>query len=622
MAWYLRKSVSIGPVRLNVSRSGIGTSVGIKGFRIGVKPNGRSYIHAGRHGLYYREGLGSIKQNIQEANQCTLNVLDTTIFKTISSTELASESKRDFINQLNESYKAFRLDYLVGLVSLIAAIFTFNANTNLMLCVILLGIISTTLVARWESHRRTINIFYEFENDNYSRYEQIILAFNYIAECKCIWSLLTSRKLYNTHESKLNAGASTLIDRLAISAGRGNPPWVQTNITIPILKTTGRSLYFMPDGILIYDDKGVGLIEYTGLKITFDTTRFIEDFTPSDAKIVGTTWKYANVNGGPDRRFNNNSKLSICLYGELKIEAQGHLLLYIMTSQSDAPKKFKDSLSNIVKNSAKSEKISRNTSQEICSNNQVSKKSNTIIETNQHELDYDIQNVPNQTFQETHIQQELFSNPNVVVDDSSISWNKEMHKLLDKADILLNDKKYKEAETKYNELLDFARLQNNSLYNSLAINRLKDIKDKIDSCKSNTVIDPSISWNDKMHELLDTADILLKNKKYKEAKIKYDELLNLAKVQKNSLYNSLVFSRLEELKDKTDSYDPCYPSALFDIKMINEIIEDARFHEVEKDYKKALSKYIEVRMYGIMYSSSPYIDLAKTKIEELKRLEG
>lgn len=58
MAFYLRKSVKIGPVRFNLSKSGIGTSVGVKGFRVGVRPNGRSYIHAGRYGLYYRQELG------------------------------------------------------------------------------------------------------------------------------------------------------------------------------------------------------------------------------------------------------------------------------------------------------------------------------------------------------------------------------------------------------------------------------------------------------------------------------------------------------------------------------------------------------------------------------------
>src|SRR5713226_5821222 len=58
MGFYLRKSVGFGPFRLNLSRSGLGASFGVKGARIGVGPKGM-YIHAGRGGLYYRQSLGS-----------------------------------------------------------------------------------------------------------------------------------------------------------------------------------------------------------------------------------------------------------------------------------------------------------------------------------------------------------------------------------------------------------------------------------------------------------------------------------------------------------------------------------------------------------------------------------
>ncbi|WP_093470994.1 DUF4236 domain-containing protein [Paenibacillus popilliae] len=40
MGFYFRKSVSFGGIRLNFSKSGLGTSVGIKGFCFGVSPHG------------------------------------------------------------------------------------------------------------------------------------------------------------------------------------------------------------------------------------------------------------------------------------------------------------------------------------------------------------------------------------------------------------------------------------------------------------------------------------------------------------------------------------------------------------------------------------------------------
>ena len=43
MGFYYRKSVSLGPFRVNVSKSGVGCSVGGRGFRTGVSAKGRRY---------------------------------------------------------------------------------------------------------------------------------------------------------------------------------------------------------------------------------------------------------------------------------------------------------------------------------------------------------------------------------------------------------------------------------------------------------------------------------------------------------------------------------------------------------------------------------------------------
>src|SRR5262249_55541386 len=54
------------------------------------------------------------------------------------------------------------------------------------------------------------------------------------------------------------------------------------------------------------------------LEISNYPIRFIEEESvPSDAPVVDQTWRYVNKTGGPDRRFNSNKQLPICLYGEL-----------------------------------------------------------------------------------------------------------------------------------------------------------------------------------------------------------------------------------------------------------------------------------------------------------------
>lgn len=43
MGWCYRKSLNFGPFRVNLSKSGIGYSVGGLGFRTGVRAGGRRY---------------------------------------------------------------------------------------------------------------------------------------------------------------------------------------------------------------------------------------------------------------------------------------------------------------------------------------------------------------------------------------------------------------------------------------------------------------------------------------------------------------------------------------------------------------------------------------------------
>ncbi|WP_255475135.1 DUF4236 domain-containing protein [Pseudocitrobacter sp. 73] len=56
MSFYIKKSIRVGPMRFNLSKSGVGASIGIKGLRFGTGPRG-NYIHIGAGGVYYRASL-------------------------------------------------------------------------------------------------------------------------------------------------------------------------------------------------------------------------------------------------------------------------------------------------------------------------------------------------------------------------------------------------------------------------------------------------------------------------------------------------------------------------------------------------------------------------------------
>jgi hypothetical protein len=56
MEWSFRRSVRMGPLRVSVSRSGVGASVGVGGARVGVGPRG-SYVSFSGGGFQYQRKL-------------------------------------------------------------------------------------------------------------------------------------------------------------------------------------------------------------------------------------------------------------------------------------------------------------------------------------------------------------------------------------------------------------------------------------------------------------------------------------------------------------------------------------------------------------------------------------
>jgi hypothetical protein len=90
MGFYIRKSLKAGPLRFNLSKSGIGVSTGIKGFRIGTGPRG-NYVHIGRKGLYYRKTTPS---SINRSSKSRISQKQQSPAKQIPAEHLSVEMKK------------------------------------------------------------------------------------------------------------------------------------------------------------------------------------------------------------------------------------------------------------------------------------------------------------------------------------------------------------------------------------------------------------------------------------------------------------------------------------------------------------------------------------------------
>lgn len=346
MGFYIRKSISVGPFRFNLSKSGVGISTGIKGFRVGMSPRG-TYVHVGRDGLYYRvtvphSGPRRPPRSIErpfnpDATQPIRNP-DPVVMHAIESVETISiedSSSADLVAEMNAKRKRIRFWPLVllGTGGLCIAAAQLNAPRWVMIAAGAIGLAATLAVAIWDQLRKTTVLMYELEPEIENKLEQLQTAIKKLASCGGTWHVSAKGRVTDW---KRNAGAGHLVSRRGIRIGTvTNPAYVKTNVATPSIPVGRQTLYFFPDKVLVFEPHGVGAVSYENLNVHASPTQFIEsESVPRDATIVDYTWRFVNKKGGPDRRFNNNRRLPITLYEDISFTSSSGLNELIQISRT------------------------------------------------------------------------------------------------------------------------------------------------------------------------------------------------------------------------------------------------------------------------------------------------
>jgi hypothetical protein len=335
MGFYIRKSLKAGPFRFNLSKSGIGVSAGVPGFRVGSGPRG-NYVHMGTHGLYYRASLNGprpanrgrtqsrqIVSGSSSASHSRPVYAQSVEMEDITGTDVQSLQPTgggDLVQQLNEASGRVRF-------ALPAAIVLFIAGCCFLPWGLILWALAVPLVwwlALRDDARKSVVVFYDVNDAQAEWYQHMVDACSGLASAQAIWRIVQQGQTANPYQRKVNAGAGTLVNRIPGHAHLTGPKVLVTNVVVPTIEAGKTSVHFLPERILVRDQKHFTDVSYDILTVTPSITRFIESSAPPrDAAQVGTTWQYVNKNGGPDRRFSNNRQLPVMQYGELALSTSG-----------------------------------------------------------------------------------------------------------------------------------------------------------------------------------------------------------------------------------------------------------------------------------------------------------
>lgn len=324
MGFYLRKSISAGPFRFNLSSSGLGLSVGVKGFRVGAGPRG-NFVHMGRDGLYYRASLGgNHRPSRQEAPVPPLpppQGSTGTVIETGNVLEMKPTTGSHILEQINEKM-ALSLLWPWALVGggVLSVTVLFQPNESALG---ILSLVATAALTAWlafrDQQRRAVVIMYDLDDGAIAPFQKFTEEFDHVRSVNQIWNVDTAE---DTSDWKRNAGAGRLLSRKAASLTYSVPRVVRTNVSVPAIIGGRQNVYFFPDVVLIVEASRAGALSYEQLEVLWSMTVFIEDGSvPGDAEIVGHTWRFVNKNGGPDRRFNNNRQLPKALYLQMGLSS-------------------------------------------------------------------------------------------------------------------------------------------------------------------------------------------------------------------------------------------------------------------------------------------------------------
>lgn len=322
----IRTSVKAGPLRFSLSKSGIGVSAGAPGLRVGAGPRG-NYVRVGSGGAMYlssKPAGSSSRSQVPSKPSKSWNLGEVRLDDTsgLSALELRPTGGDDIVRQLNDAAQRPRWGW-------IAALAAFVIGAALMpwgLMVWALAVPGCWWLFLRDGLRKNVVLFYDLEDDAALWFDRFVTSWDATSSSDKLWRTVQSGRVQTTYQHKVNAGVGSIVRRVSAEARIQQPKYLSTNIDIPTVRAGKETLYFLPDRLLVGSGKRYSDVGYRHLNVRRSVTRFVEQpgHVPKDTQLIGQTWQYVNVKGGPDRRFKNNPALPVVQYGQLDIStAQG-----------------------------------------------------------------------------------------------------------------------------------------------------------------------------------------------------------------------------------------------------------------------------------------------------------
>lgn len=331
MGWSFRRSIKMGALRLNVSGSGVGASIGVRGARVDVGPRG-TYVNFGAGGFQYRRKLtNGATQERRIVDQEAGNI------RTASVDQLQASTPEWLVTDSQLRLKRWNLfkAYCWACGILFIVIWS-SLHAAAAFVLLVLGGAGGWVVREWDRERRTARVLYDVDDPEIvERLAMANGAAQWLGSCAALWHIFHTAP---TSDWKKNAGAGTLIRRTITRCAVGALPCFELNVEAWSVPVGPQQLLFLPDRLMVWDGTRLATLPYETILARTSLTRFIEDGgpIPRDGHQVDSTWRFVRRDGGPDLRFSNNAQLPVMRYAELELTSTSGLRVVLQTSTTEA----------------------------------------------------------------------------------------------------------------------------------------------------------------------------------------------------------------------------------------------------------------------------------------------
>lgn len=336
MAWSFRRRIKIIPgVHLNFSKSGITTSVGVKGASMTFGKSG-TYVNTSAPvlGIYNRQKLSGSDTNPTPEiyNPQQLPELSDNIFSA-DIQEITSQNMQGVKEAIVLAHQQ-RKELKTDLLKIQATLGTSKLKLTLSY-ILLYGLIKKTISenikidieVQKEAIKQTkeqiencfVKLDIDFDLEIKEKYNKLVETFKNLTTSQKIWDVTSA---HYQDRVATRSSASTIVKKRDVKFAIKSLPDIKSDFdALYFQNANGADLYFYPSFIIMYSSKTsfaiIGLDEIT---LNQSYVRFTETGTvPRDSKVIDKTWAKVNKNGTPDKRFKGNYQIPVVRYGEISL---------------------------------------------------------------------------------------------------------------------------------------------------------------------------------------------------------------------------------------------------------------------------------------------------------------